>query len=128
MSTPAKMTEQYIMLRDHKAKADKEFKKSMERVNLAMTKIENDLLAHFEKDGTTSVVTKGVGTAYIRVVTSMTTEDRDELLKWALKNKELGALDIRPNKTIINEKLDKGEVVPGVKITQTRLVGIRRGK
>ena len=126
MSTPAEMIEQYIRLRDHKAKADKEFKKSMERVNLAMTTIENNLLQHFEDNGTSSAVAKGIGTAYVRVVTSMTTEDRDQLLKWALTNKELGALDIRPNKTIINEKLDSGEVVPGVKVTQTRLVGIRR--
>jgi len=117
----------YVTLREHKKQADKEFKKSMERVNAAMEKLENELLEDLEAEGVSSKTAKGIGTAYVRVVTNMTTEDRDEFLKYCLKNRELDAMDVRPNRTIIKEKSEKGEVIPGVKITQTRLLGIRKG-
>ena len=118
----------YITLRDHKQQADKDFKASMTRVNEAMAKLEAELLEEMAERGTTSEVCKGVGTAYIRTVSSMKTTDRNEFLKWALGNKELDAMDIRPNKTIINEKLEKGEFIPGIKVTQTNLIGVRKGK
>lgn len=117
----------YIALREHKKAADTEYKKSMERVNQAMEKLEAELLADMEASGETSKKVKGVGTAYIYVSTSMTTESREALLRGALAKKNLDMLDIRPNKTIVNEMISKGEVVPGVKITQTRLIGVRKG-
>ena len=100
----------------------------MERVNEAMVKLDAGILADIEAAGSDSIAAKGIGTAYIRVVTSMTTTDSEALLKWAVKNKELGALDIRGNKTVISEKFDNGDVVPGVNLTKTRLLGVRRGK
>jgi hypothetical protein len=117
----------YITIRDYKKKADDQFKKAMEKPNAALAKLEAEILGELDAAGIQSSNAKGVGTAYVRVATSMTTESRDDLLKWAVKNRELDALDIRPNKTIIQEKLAKGEVVPGVKITQTRLIGVRKG-
>ena len=125
--TLAQMIAAYITIRDHKKKADDEFKKSMERTNAALEKLEAQILSELDANGLQSSNAKGVGTAYVRIATSMTTESRDELLKWAVKNRELDALDIRPNKTIIGEKLAKGEIVPGVKVEQTRLIGVRKG-
>lgn len=125
--TTADMIEAYIKLRDHKKKCDEEYKKSMERVNSALNKLEVDLLQALDDDGTSSAKAKGVGTAYVRTVSNMTTEDREAFLKYCLSNRELDAMDIRPNKTIIKEKLAEGESVPGVKVTQTRVVGVRKG-
>lgn len=128
MSTTATKIANYIKLRDHKKEADEEFKKSMERVNAAMLKLENQLLEEMENSGTDSIKAKGIGTAYIRTVTNLSTKDTDALFKWAVKSRELGALDIRGNKTVIGELFDKGTVVPGVELTKTRLLGIRAGK
>lgn len=119
--------ETYIQLRDYKEKANAEFKKDMERVNKAIEKLDVAILKELQDSGQTSSACKGVGTAYIRTVTNMKTEDRNALLKYALSEKNLDLLDIRPNRTAIKEKLEKGESVPGVKVTQTNLIGVKRG-
>jgi hypothetical protein len=123
----SQLIETYLKLRDHKEKANTEFKKDMERVNQAMEKIENSLLKTLLDTGQTSTTSKGIGTAYIRRATNIKTEDRNALLKYALGERNLDLLDVRPNRTAVKEKIEKGESVPGVKITQTNLVSIKRG-
>ena len=124
--TTAQKIDTYVRLRDHKSEADKEFKKSMERVNAAMEKLEAELLEELQNAGVTSQKSD-FGTVYIREVSNMRTTDRDALLKFALKNKDLDMLDIRPNKSAIQERMTKGEHVDGVEVTTTKLIGVRRG-
>ena len=125
--TTAQKIETYLKLRDHKEAANKEFKKSMERVNQAMEVLEGELLKAMQDDGENSKTTDD-GTVYIRVVSNMKTTDRDAFLKYCLQNKELDLMDIRPNRSVMKEKMEKGEHVDGVDVTSTQLIGVRKGK
>lgn len=116
----------YIRLRDHKKLADEEFKKSMERVNAAMKKLEAEMLDELNQSGGKSF-RSDAGTVYINVKTTATVEDRDVFLQEVIDKEIWDALDVRANKTVVREFADKGVALPGVKITQVATVGVRRG-
>lgn len=119
--------EQYVKLRDYKDEAKKEFNKGMDRVSLAMQKLESEFSAHLLESGSNSANTDA-GTIYKIERTSCSVKDRDEFFKFAVKNRKLEAIDVRANKKIIKELLDDGIEVPGVKFTASTQIGIRRGK
>lgn len=124
--TPAEKVAAYIKLRDFKKNAEDEFKKSMERPNAAMDKIEAELLDELNKTGADSISCPQ-GTVYKNTQVSTTVEDRITFLKWLRAGGEWDAADIKGNKTFIKEYAEKnGELPPGVKMTQMATVGIRR--
>lgn len=126
MNTQEKI-EGYVRLRDHKKAADAYYKKSMERVNAAMTKLEADLMKDLAASGGNSLSGPS-GTVYIKTVANASITDRDEFLKFVFTTKNLEVLDVRANKKIVRELGEKGTVVPGVKYTELKQVGVRRGK
>jgi hypothetical protein len=118
---------QYVSLRDYKESAKKEFDKGMKRVNEAMQKLEAEFLAHLNDTDTNS--TNGdAGTVYKIPRSSCSVKDRDEFFKFAVKTRNLDAIDIRANKKVIRELMNQGVEVPGVKFSQSTQIGIRRGK
>lgn len=124
--TPADKVAAYIKLRDHKRAAEDEFKKSMERVNSAMEKLEGELLQHLMDTGASSLSADGIGTVYRNTRTSASVQNRDEFFAWAM---ECGveAMDIKANAAFVKEYMtDHGVVVPGVKLTMVDTVGVRR--
>jgi hypothetical protein len=125
--TPADMVSHYIRLRDYKKAADEEYKKSMERVNQAMDKLESQLLAHLQETGAQSLAC-AQGTVYRNTQYSASVESRDTFMEWVLADPErLEALDVKANKTFVKDMAnEKGEVPPGVKFTQMHTVGVRR--
>ncbi len=126
MNTQEKVAN-YIRLRDHKKRADTEFKASMERVNAAMKKLEADLMADIQASGSTSIASKG-GTVYIKTQSSASVKDRDEFFKFVFTTKNLELLDARANKAVVRELLLAGTVVPGVNYTEMQQIGVRKGK
>jgi hypothetical protein len=124
--TPAQMVEFYIKLRDHKRQCDEEYKKSMERVNLAMEKIEGELLTFLKENGSESLRCDS-GTVYRKTQDSATVEDRQQFLDHVLQTGDFDALDVKANKTFIKTILEEGkQLPPGVKYTTMHTVGVRR--
>lgn len=124
---PADMVASYIRLRDYKKQADDEYKKSMEKVNQAMEKLEGQMLNHLNESGADSIAC-GAGTVYRNTQYSASVENRDQFIEWVLaKPERLEALDVKANKTFVKDMAsDAGEVPPGVKFTQMATVGVRR--
>lgn len=123
---PADMVANYIRLRDYKTAANEEFKKSMEKVNVAMAKLEAQLLTHLEQTGADSVACPQ-GTVYRNTQYSATVEDRDAFHNWAKETEQWDALDIKANKTFVRDYAEKhGEIPPGVKFSSMHTVGVRR--
>lgn len=119
--------DQYVKLRDYKKAADAEYKKSMERVNQAMTKLEGQLSEDLEASGGNSLSGNN-GVAYFKSQSSATVKDRDAFLKFVFESRNLELLDARANKKIVRELGAEGTAVPGVTYTEIRQVGVRRGK
>lgn len=118
---------QYVKLRDYLDQAKKEFDESMSRVKEAMKKLEGEFAQELEAQELQSVNTP-MGTFYKIRRTSCTVKDREEFFKFAVKNRRLDALDIRANKKTVEEILNDGVEVPGVKFTVSTQIGIRRGE
>lgn len=126
MNTQEKIAN-YIRLREHKKLADTEYKKSMERVNAAMSKLEASLMEDIKTSGGNSI-SGDDGTVYIKVLSSASVKDRDAFFKFVFDTNNLELLDARANKAIVRELHAKGTVVPGVNYTEIQSVGIRKGK
>lgn len=125
MATLATKVDQFIKLRDHKAAAKKAFDQSMERINLAVEKLEGEILAALQEQGLKNVKTTA-GTAYINTLASATVKDRDAFEEWCEVTGNRGAMDIRANKKAIRELMAEGNEIPGVQYTETITIGVRR--
>ena len=124
--TPDEMVRNYIRIRDHKERAEKEFKEGMERVNKGLKKLEASMLTHLQSTGGNSLKTD-FGTVYISTKYSATVDDRDTFLDWVRGKNQWEALDVRANKTFVRTFTDEtSEVVPGVKLTGMTKVNVRR--
>lgn len=126
MNTQEKIAN-YVRLREHKKIADAEYKKGMERVNLAMKKLETDLMKDIQDSGGNSLAGDN-GTVYIKVQSSASVKDRDAFFKFVFSTKNLELLDARANKAVVRELLAKGTSVPGVNYTEMNTIGVRKGK
>jgi len=124
--SPEQMVSNYIRLRDHKAEADAEFKKSMTRVNDGMKKLESLMLKHLNDTGGTSLACKGTGTCYINTKYTATVSERETFLNHVVENNLWEALDVKANKKYIREAAADGTVIPGVKLSSIQIVGVRR--
>lgn len=127
MSNTQEKIKQYITLRDYKKKADAEYKESMERVNIAMKKLEAELMKDIEDSGGNSL-SGNEGTVYIKTQSSASVKDRNEFLRYVLETRNLELMDVRANKAIVRELGEKGTAVPGVNYTEMKQVGVRRGR
>jgi len=117
----------YVRLREHKKHADAEFKKSMERVNAAMAKLEGELMKDIKASGGDSLSGPS-GTVYTSIKSNASIKDRNAFLTFVFQTKNLEVLDVRANKTIVRELNQAGTVVPGVNYTETKVIGVRKGK
>lgn len=114
----------YVAIRDKKAQLAAERKLVDDRINKAMTKIEQALLTEMNASGAESVRT-GAGTCYKSTRTSAVVDDRDSFIPFALEHPEF--LESRANKTAVEAYLDEtGELPPGVRVTRAVTVNIRR--
>lgn len=122
---PAELVAIYIGLRDAKKAAEAEFKKSMERTNQGMEKLEGILLTKLEELGADSLACDA-GTVYRNTQHSATVQDRAAFREWVESTGKWDAVDLKANKVAVRELLEAGEEVPGVKFTSVHTVGVRR--
>lgn len=126
MNTPAERVAAYIKLRDYKKAAEDELKKSLSKVNLAMEKLEGQLLQDLDAAGVNSMA-GDAGTVYKNTHLSATVENRDIFMNAVRSNDLWEALDVKANKTFVKEYMEEhGAAIPGLKITQVATVGVRR--
>jgi hypothetical protein len=124
--TPAEKVAAYIRLRDHIKASEDEFKLSMKRPRDAMEKLEAELLDHLNETGGNSLSCDD-GTVYKSTATTATVENREAFREFVIEHNLWEAMDIRANKTFAREYMEeKGEILPGLKVTQVATVNIRR--
>ena len=124
MATLAVKVEQFSKLRNHKTAAKKEFDKGMERINMALDKLEGEILGALQEQGLENARTE-LGTCYKITQSSATVKDREVFEAWADETGNRGAMDIRANKKAIRELLDDGVEVPGVTYSERLTIGVR---
>lgn len=116
----------YIELRQAVAEAKAEFDEKKSKLNAEMEEIAETLRQAMANLGVESLKTPK-GTAYIKEVTSVTTEDKSAFLDFIIANEMWELLDIRPSKAGVQEfAMETGDLPPGIDIRRVQDVGFRR--
>lgn len=120
------VVDKYIALRDKKDRLKREYESKVEAVDLMLEKLEGILLQSMTAQGVESYRT-GAGTAYKSKQVSVTTADREGYLNYCLQNDRCDMLDIRPNKTAVQEFVQEhGDLPPGVNWSERIKINVRR--
>jgi len=126
--TPTDLVSEYIALRDNKARDVDEHKAAIaERYDRRMREIEATLLNLFNALGVDNLTAHGVGTAYKKTSTSVTTADASAFRRHVIGSEEWDLVSWIPSKTAVNERVERGEPIPpGVNRSAFLTIGIRR--
>lgn len=117
-----------LSLRDQIDKIKQRHKEELAPENQKLEKLESYLQSQLTLQGATSFAAKGVGTAFLQNVTSVTVEDWEATLGW-IRNSELWEfLERRVSKTVVQEYIEsQGAAPPGVNVRTEVEVRVRRG-
>lgn len=117
-----------IKLRDQIDAVKKQHKEQLAPLNVNMEKLEAYIQLQLNKAGVNSMAAKGVGTAFLQNVTSVTTEDWDATLAWIKSQESWEFLEHRVSKSVVQDYMEStGEVPPGVRVNTEVEVRVRRG-
>lgn len=121
------VVDRYIKLRDRKAELKKEYDKSVEDIDTALTKIENVLLKHLNDSKSESVKTTA-GTFYVSKKANVSIADWDSYKAFLLKQEDPFAyLDRKANKSAIEAYKEEHKDLPdGLNWSEIRTVNVRR--
>jgi hypothetical protein len=123
----AEVVETYIKLRDRRAKRKTEYEAADAVDKEKQEKIEAYLLKEFNESGIDSIKTP-FGTAYKTAKLSLSTADKDAFFtNWVVPNAAWEFLDIKPNKTAVQQyKAVHNDIPPGLNWAETLVVNVRR--
>ena len=123
----AKVVGAYIKLRDRRAQRKAEYEAADAVDKEKQDKIEAYLLKEFNESGVDSIKTE-FGTAYKSSRLSITTADKEAFfMNWVVPNQAWEFLDIKPNKTAVQQyKSVHEDIPPGLNWSETLEVKIRR--
>lgn len=121
------VVETYIKLRDRRAKRKADFEAADAGDKEKQEKIEAYLLKEFNESGVDSIKTP-FGTAYKTAKLSVTTADKEAFFhNWVVPNQAWEFLDIKPNKTAVQQfKAAHEDIPPGLNWSETMTVNVRR--
>lgn len=124
---PAQLTAEYIQLRDQKEAFEKLCSaKCRELYTDRMEIIEGELITLMNSMGVDSLKSKA-GTAYKQTSVSVTTADAREFRRHVIGTEAWDLADWKPNKTSINEMVERGEgLPPGINRSTFATVRVRR--
>lgn len=117
----------YIKLRDRRAQRKAEYEAADAEDKEKQDKIEAYLLKEFNESGVDSIKTE-FGTAYKSSRLSITTADKEAFfMNWVVPNQAWEFLDVKPNKTAVQQyKAVHEDIPPGLNWSETLEVKIRR--
>ena len=123
---PADLVTEFINLRREKERFEEVAKETCrELYDNRMNEIEQQLLGTLQDLGVDSISSKK-GTVYRYTFVSVTTADGREFRRHVIGTENWDLADWRPNKTQINELVERGEPIPpGINRTQILKLGIR---
>lgn len=126
--TPADMVAEYIALRDARDTAKRKFEDWLkDNITGQMETLEQTLMSKLDEMGVDSINAKGVGTAYKKLTTSVTTADAAAFRRHVIGEEAWDLVEWRPSKTAINDLVEKeGILPPGINRSGFYTVGIRR--
>lgn len=118
--------QQYIKLRDLIKEEDNAHKEKMKPYREALDTLNSVILDLLNKSGGDSIKTK-FGTAYKTVKRSASLEDADEFMKFVISTQSWELMERKVNVTAAEAFADEnGKLPPGVKMSSTAVVGVRR--
>jgi hypothetical protein len=125
--TPADLIAEYLMLRDKKKDYEVQFKEKMAARFSRLDVIEAILLDSLNNLGADSLKTE-VGTCFKRVETSVTVASPSDFQRHVIGSQEWELIDFRANKTAVKAFVEQheGALPPGVNMTQTTVLSVRR--
>lgn len=116
----------YIAIRDEKAELKAKQAEALKPYDDALYRIERKAMEVLEAQKSESIKTKA-GTMYRSTRTSAKVIDRQALLDYAKEHDDFDLLDIKANKTAVEEFLAAHEELPPGVVTQREaVVGFRR--
>lgn len=118
--------EQYVRLRDLIKEKDDAHKAAMKPYREALEQLNNIMLDHLNQIGGESV--RGDhGTVYKTIKRSASLEDADAFMRYVIGSEAWELLDRKANVTGVEEFIkENGVTPPGVKLSSTTVVGVRR--
>lgn len=120
--------EQYVKLRDTIKEKDDAHKAAMEPYRTALEKLNGLMLTHLNNIGADSVKAK-TGTVYRTTKRSASLEDGDAFMRHVIGKEAWELLDRKANVAAVEAYVtENGVLPPGVKMSSTQVVGVRRGK
>lgn len=119
----------YLRLREKKERIENEVKEQTQQLKDAMEKIEAWLYSHMDKQGTTSLSAKGVGTAFFNQTDYANVGDWDATLEYIKANDKFELLERRVSKKAVRDIIDEDKMVPpGINYGTRVTVQVRKAK
>lgn len=116
----------YVTLRDQKAELKAAQAEAMKPYDEALAKLEARALTLLSNSGVESMKTSA-GTVYSTTFTSATVSDKSAFMDYVTNNNAFDLLDVRANKTAVQDFMAANEdVPPGVTVRRELKVGFRR--
>lgn len=124
---PADLVEEFIRLRDERQQVEKGFEEEIKkRYGDRMEAIKVTLLDLLNKLGVDSIAGK-TGTVFKTTTVSVTTADMREFRRHVIGIEAWDLVDWRPNKTAINDLVERGEPLPpGINRSSFWNINVRR--
>ena len=124
---PVDLVHAYVKLRDVKKIVKEKMDALLDTVfTTPMEMLEEDIRVFMQKTGVEGIKSTA-GTAYLYQAASVTTADAREFRRHVIGSENWDLADWKPNKTRINELVEKKEPIPpGVNYSAIVKVGIRR--
>ena len=122
-----KVTATYVKIRDQRSALKKQYEADDLALKVQLETLDSFLLGKLQELGVESVRTKH-GTVYQSTVVKPSCEDWDSFYTWIAENEAFDALERRVKKSFITTYMEdnKGELPPGINVTQEYAVTIRR--
>lgn len=121
-----KRVDQYIRLRDQIKQKDDAHKDAMAPYREALEKLNGMLLSYLETVGTESAKTIS-GTVYKTTKKSASLEDADQFMRHVIGTENWDLLERKASQKAVEEFLNENGVLPpGVKFSQSVVVGVRK--
>lgn len=124
--SPAQIVDSYIKIRDKKKALEAEQKEALKPYNDALEQLEARALEILNQSGVESMKTSA-GTVYLSTRTSATIADRSAFMQYIEANGAFELLDVRANKTAVEEYLaEHQDLPPGVSVKAVSAANFRR--